>query len=317
MRIAIFLLSCFWFLQSTAQQKTVFVILDGIAYDVIQKLDLPNLKRIGGKKGIAPTLVGGTPGTPTESPTISAVGYNTVLTGVWAHKHNVWDNNINAPNYQYPSIFKVYKDQHPSGSIAIFSSWLDNRTKLAGEGKAETNYLRFNFHLDSLEYDTVRFPHDKAKQYMKRIDEQVVATAAQTIKTHAPDLSWVYLEFTDDVGHQHGDSEIYYDAVKNADRLMGELMDAIDYRQQQFHEEFLVIITTDHGRDAQTGKGHGGQSSREKAGWIVTNAKHLSKKFESGKAELVDIFPSIAQFMKIDLPDNVTKELEGASFIRQ
>ena len=34
-------------------------------------------------------------------------------------------------------------------------------------------------------------------------------------------------------------------------------------------------ITTDHGRDSATGKHHGGQSDRERATWIVTNATDL------------------------------------------
>ena len=311
MRIALILLFATLFLNISAQRKTVFVIVDGVAYDVIQRLELPNLKRIAGKYGMAPTLIGGEAGGKTESPTISAVGYNTVLTGVWANKHNVWDNDIKDPNYNYPSIFKVYKDQYPNGKIGIFSSWLDNRTKLVGDRKMN---LAFDHHVDSLEYDTIRFPHDKEKQYMKKIDEYVVEAAAQTIRSSAPDLSWIYLEFTDDMGHRYGDSEIYYDAVKNADRFMGQLMDAVEFRQKTFKEEWLVIITTDHGRDAKTGRDHGGQSSREKAGWIVTNASHLTKIFKNGKSQLVDIFPTIAQFMRIKIPGN--NALEGRSIIK-
>ena len=130
MRILLSLFAFLPFLSASAQQKAIFVILDGIPYDVIQKLELPNLKRMTGKQGIVPTLVGGEKGGITESPTISAVGYNTVLTGVWANKHNVWDNDIAAPNYTYPTIFRVFKNQYPSGTIGIFSSWLDNRTNL-------------------------------------------------------------------------------------------------------------------------------------------------------------------------------------------
>lgn len=298
----------------SAQQKTIFVIIDGVAYDVIQKLHLPNLNHIAGKNGMAPTLVGGEKGGKTASPTISAVGYNTVLTGVWANKHNVWDNNINAPNYSYPTIFKLYKDLHPEARIGIFSSWLDNRTKLCGEA---SGILRFDEHIDGLELDTLQFPHDKEKRYMKRIDSAVTDAAAHAIRNHPPDISWVYLEYTDDMGHAHGDREPYYQAVQHADQLIGKLKDAIEYRQQQFKEDWLIIITTDHGRDAQTGKGHGGQSDREKAGWIVTNARHLTSSFKRGSSALVDIFPSIAQFMKIKIPQNINQELEGRSFIKR
>ncbi|MGZ5255698.1 MAG: alkaline phosphatase family protein, partial [Flavitalea sp.] len=254
------------FLKVDAQKKVLFVIVDGVSYDVIQKLELPGLKKIAGKSGLGPTLVGGEKGGKTQSPTISAVGYNTVLTGVWANKHNVWDNNIAAPNYSYPTIFRVFKDQYPDRSIGIFSSWLDNRTKLAGDGKPETGMLKFDHQFDGLELDTITYPHDKETKYMQLIDRKVVEVAAQTIQDSAPDLSWVYLEFTDDMGHRYGDSEIYNQSVKDADKMMTQLYDAIQFRQKHHKEDWLLIITTDHGRDEKTGRNHGGQSTREKTG---------------------------------------------------
>ncbi len=64
----------------------------------------------------------------------------------------------------------------------------------------------------------------------------------------------------------------------------------------------LLFITTDHGRDSATGRHHGGQSAREKAGWIVTNAKELNDRFKNQQSSMVDIMPTIARFMGIDLP---------------
>lgn len=316
MHVIFSILSFFCILHATAQRKALFVIVDGIPYDVIQKIDPPNLKKLAGPNGIVPTLIGGEKDGKTESPTISAVGYNTVLTGVWANKHNVWDNDIKAPNYNYPTIFRVFKDQYPSGTIGIFSSWLDNRTKLAGDGKTETEMLKFDVQFDGLELDTIQFPHDKEKLYMKRIDEKVTETAAKTIMEQAPDLSWVYLEFTDDMGHRYGDGEKFYNAVKHADSLIGKLLNAIELRQKNNHEEWLMIVTTDHGRDAKTGKDHGGQSPREKTGWIATNLKNTTTEFKKGKSQLVDIFPSIAKHLNISIPHKVSIQLEGKSFLK-
>ena len=79
-------------------RKSIFIIADGIPADVIEKLDLPNFKKIAKEGGFARALVGGEKGGYTETPTISAVGYNSVLTGVWVNKHNVWGNDIVAPN---------------------------------------------------------------------------------------------------------------------------------------------------------------------------------------------------------------------------
>lgn len=297
----------------SAQKKALFVIVDGIPADVVEKVNTPALDAIAKVGGYARAYVGGEKGTYTQTPTISAVGYNSVLTGTWVNKHNVWDNDIVAPNYHYHNLFRLLKSSDSSRKIAIFSSWLDNRTKLVGEGLPEAGNIHFDYHYDGLELDTVSFPHDKEAYYMHLIDEAVTSNAASTIKANAPDLSWVYLEYTDDMGHRYGDSKQFYDAVETMDDQMRRLWEAIQYRQQQFGEDWLLIITTDHGRDAETGKNHGGQSERERSGWIVTNAKKLNDHFKKGSASIVDIMPTIVSFLNISAPREQMMEIDGVS----
>jgi hypothetical protein len=295
------------------QKKAVFIIVDGIPADVIEKLNTPNIDAIAKQGGFTHAIVGGEKGGYSETPTISAVGYNTVLTGTWVNKHNVWDNDIADPNYHYKTIFRILKEQRPQSKTAIFSSWLDNRTKLVGDNKPETGNLPVDYHLDSLEYDTVNFPHDDQSNYMLKIDETVTGSAAACIRNIAPDLSWVYLEYTDDMGHAHGDSPQFYRAIELMDKKIGRLWNAIQDRQRQFHEDWLIVITTDHGRDSATGHNHGGQSARERLGWIATNAKDLNTHFKN--ASTADIMPSIARFMDLQVPRTDAMEIDGISFI--
>lgn len=308
------LFSGFALLGQSKTKKAIFIIVDGIPADVIKKLDPPNLKTIAGHGGFAKAIVGGEKNGYSQTPTISAVGYNSVLTGTWVNKHNVWDNDIQAPNYNYHTIFRLLKTQSPEKKIGIFSSWQDNRTKLVGEGMTETGAIQFDYKFDGLELDTINYPQDKKRDFMHRIDEKVTDEAAQTIRTNAPDLSWVYLEYTDDMGHNHGDSPEFYKAIGYADEQVGRIWNAIEYRQQNFNEDWLIIITTDHGRDSVTGRGHGGQSTRERAGWIVTNAKGLNEHFRK-QSSIVDIMPTIARFMDIRIPPDMAKEVDGVPLI--
>lgn len=292
-------------------KKAVFVIVDGIAADVIEKQPTPFLDAIAKAGGYTRAHVGGEKGGYSQTPTISAVGYNSLLTGTWVNKHNVWDNDIKAPNYNYWTLFRFFKEQFPQKKAAVFSSWEDNRTKLVGENLAATGALKLTHHFDGLELDTIHYPHDRNRDFMHRIDEAVVGNAADWIRNEAPDLSWVYLEYTDDMGHAYGDSPEFYRAVDLMDKQMGRLWEAIQYRKRQFKEDWVIYITTDHGRDAKTGKGHGGQSDRERSTWIVTNAKGLNNYFKTGNPGIVDIMPSIAQFIGIQIPRKQLMEIDG------
>ena len=295
--------------------KAVFILLDGIPADVIEKAPTPVLDAIAAEGGYARAYVGGEQGGPTETPTISAPGYMSLLTATWANKHNVRGNSNQSPNYAYWNIFRIVEAVDASRTTALFSTWLDNRTVIVGEGRPNAGNFRVDHSVDGFERDTVAFPHDAASRYIMAIDDRVTTEAAEYIAAKGPDLSWVYLQHTDDVGHAHGDSETFYTAVQQADARVGRIWNAVK-RRQALGENWMLVVTTDHGRDATTGKGHGSQSARERTTWIVTNQSGLTSRFTNGTAAIVDIAPSILQHLRIAIPAAVAKEMDGVSFLR-
>jgi hypothetical protein len=203
------------------------------------------------------------------------------------------------------------KEQYGAKKTAIFSSWTDNRTKLVGEGLSKTGKIKVDYRFDGYELDTIKFRQDEQRDFMRRIDETVTNAASKTIKNDAPDLSWVYLEYTDDMGHMYGDSPQFYKAVELMDKQVGRIWGAIEYRRKQFNEEWLMVITTDHGRDEKTGKGHGGQTPRQRNTWIVTNLQNINNYAKYYQPAIVDIMPTIARFMNINIDKRQAWEIDG------
>lgn len=298
-------------------KKVVFIILDGIPAGELEATSTPNLDKIAALGGYARAYTGGEKGGVSETPTISAVGYNSLLTGTWANKHNVWDNDIAAPNYSYWTIFRLMREAKPNSKLGIFSTWEDNRTKLIGEGLKDSGNLKLDFVFDGFEKDTLTYPHDLDKDYIRKIDNLVSFEAAHILKTQAPDLSWVYLEFTDDMGHRFGKSPQLTSAVELADEQVGRIWEAIQLREKNFGEEWLIWITTDHGRKVPDYKDHGGQSDSEREIWMVTNAKNLNDRFRSGKAAMVDILPSLIDFLEIPVPETQRNNWDGNSLLKK
>lgn len=82
---------------------------------------------------------------------------------------------------------------------------------------------------------------------------------------------------------------------------------------QAIQRGLVIYITTDHGRDSATGKNHGGQSTRERTTWIVTNAQKLNDYFGQYQPAIVDIMPSIAGALDITPGREQQMEIDDVS----
>lgn len=315
MKIRLFALLCVLF-ATTAFAKTrkaVFIIIDGVPADMIERLNTPAIDEIAARGSFERAYTGGEVGGYSQTPTISAIGYTNLLTATWLNKHNVGGNSNLKPNYNYWTIFRIAKEQKKDYKTAIYSSWTDNRTVLLGEGKPETGNLKIDYVCDGYDLDTKRYPKKEKELHIFDIDEFVTKQAAQGIKNDAPDLSWVYLWYTDDAGHIEGNGKFFDEYTLKADQQIAQIWEAVKYREANFDEEWMVVVTTDHGR-SENGHDHGGQSERERTTWISTN-QPVNRHFHNGQLAITDITPSICRFMGFEVPQPVLWEQDGMPFI--
>jgi len=293
--------------------KTLFVVVDGIPADVIARVNTPGIDAVAAEGSYQRAYVGGELGMPTESPTVSAVGYMSLITGTWSNKHNVRANYGIEPSYALWDIFRVAKHQVRTVTTGLFSTWTDNRTILVGDGLEEAGGFKIDFVADGFEKDPAFAPALNDLDRIQAIDLHVTTVAATTIVEAGPDLSWVYLQHTDDIGHRDGDGSSMDLAVRWMDARIAELWSAVQARTKEAaNEDWLVLITTDHGRISSDGRGHGGQSDRERTIWIASNSPRMVPSHERTPS-IVDIYPTIVEHMRFELPAKVAEQLEGQS----
>lgn len=301
---------------SERTKKVLFIIVDGIPADSIESSRESNLKEMISKGAYSRCYVGGENGTYSETATISAPSYMCLVTGTWGNKHNVYDNGVRNPNYNYKNIFRLYKENEPKKTIGIFSTWIDNRLKLIGEGLREAGSISFDYHADGYELDQVQYTYDNQSRYIHLIDERVVSESCQYLKRFGPDLSWIYLQYSDDMGHLYGHrSEQFNQSIRYFDGQLRAVRESIEYREKHFNEEWLLIVTTDHGRVASDGKGHGGQSLRERTTWMITSHIQMNDYFYQNRSAIVDIYPTIVRFLQLNVSLNDQRELDGIPLI--
>ncbi len=85
-----------------------------------------------------------------------------------------------------------------------------------------------------------------------------------------PDVIFFTFEFTDHAGHLYGfgNNNNYKNGSLDADKFGYEIIKTIEARSTYNEEDWLIVISTDHG-----GKGHnhGGQSVMERSTWLAVN----------------------------------------------
>jgi len=299
---------------SPKTRKAVLIVVDGIPAPTMERLQPPTLMAIARQGHYHRAYCGGEIGSYSETPTVSAIGYTNILTGTWMNKHNVTGNDNLSPNYHYPTLFRIAKDQQRPVTTALYSSWIDNRTVLLGENKDETRNLTIDYVFDGYDQDKTNYPDEKDDLHIQKIDGRVCQEAARSIRTDAPDLSWIYLWYTDDAFHAQGHGTVTDKAVMTVDEQLAPVWEAIQYRMREKDEEWLVIVVTDHGRTFD-GHHHGGQSADERTVWMITNQRRTNRQFFRPTLSHVDINPTICQWMGFQVAEEVALERDGISFI--
>ncbi|QNS06024.1 alkaline phosphatase family protein [Streptomyces xanthii] len=222
--------------------KVLVIGLDGALLNRIKDADAPRLKALMAAGLTAPSAIYANP----MAPTMSGPGWSTLITGVWPDKHNVKDNNFTGHKFaQYPDFLTRIETAKPSLSTYAVSSWAPI-TDIVFSAKVDTRVST-----PSAEYDT-----------------GTTARAVERLKGANPDAVFVQLDNVDHAGHTYGAaSQEYLDAIHGVDGQVGAMVDAVTSRSTYGNEDWLILVTADHGH-TDVG-GHGGSTWPERQTFMI------------------------------------------------
>jgi len=228
--------------QDPGEQRVLVIGIDGVRPDALAAAETPNLDKLIKTAAFADTtqILGKR---YSKSDTISGPGWSSILTGVWADKHGVHDNEFEGKNYkQFPHFFERLKDQFPQARTASFVDWSPIDEHIVSAADLKKNY-----------------PSANVGEYIEH-DAEIARDASRHLQDGDPHATMVYFGSVDETGHKvgfHPSVKPYVAAIEVVDGHVGQLLQAIDARPSRAGENWLVLVSTDHGgRGTGHGSGH-------------------------------------------------------------
>ena len=271
--------------------KVLVIGTDGTRIDLVQRLiaagEAPNLAAIERDGFLVPSLLAYT---PPAALTLSEVGWSSIATGVWPAKHGVLGYFLNSDPGQatkngYPDFLTRIERERPQLSTFLASNWSNigmhlNGGPIFGDGIDARYAVAAPSTIDGWD----------------RADQEVADIAAAYLRDGDPDAGFVYLGIVDEVAHLDGSANLrYLQAIRDTDRRIGELLEAVRARPTYQAERWAILLTTDHGQQNLTSPSvlsHGGGSALERTSFVGATGFGVEHR-DPSDARVVDIAPTV------------------------
>ena len=270
-------------LLSGQNKKLLFIGIDGCRPDALTQAQTPNIDGlINGGIYINDALC-----SINGQPTVSGPAWSTMITGVWFDKHGVSDNSFSGSNFdEYPPFNVLMEESGQEYHTASFIRWTPIHTQIFGS---------------TMDYNELHSTYDGS----------VAQGAADYMST--PNLDVLFLDFDDvDIaGHSYGFSpevDQYIDAIENVDGYIGWVIDSMENRPTFQNEDWLIMITSDHGG---IGYGHGGQTIEERQIPIIMSGTLVSEETIPEQSYLTNLVSTVLNYFGIE--NNCEWQLDGIS----
>lgn len=222
-----------------------------------------------------------------EVPTISAPGWASILTGASHAEHGIVDNSMVGSNHwRFPDILSqaFYRDTTTRTFVAAGWPVLADPAGLGPIVHFREEQIKAGLH-------RVVARDGETHGYISA-DAECVAYAHAALRGPGFDAGFVYCCDVDDAGHVYGAlSDEYSAAIRRVDEHVSTLVEDAKFRYETFNEDWLIVITTDHGHVDEGG--HGGDSPEERASWVIAWAPSRNVPVWGESIEPVELTPLI------------------------
>ncbi len=212
-------------------RKILFIGIDGCRWDAVVAANAPTIDGL-----LSHSVYSGNG--LNEYKTWSGTGWSGMLTGVWHTKHGVTDNTFVGSNYgQYPDFITRAESYDTSLSTVSIVHWAPINTTI----------------IQSIDNE-ISVPTDSAVKY----------AAVAALATGNPDILFLDFDDVDHAGHTYGFSPLvpqYLQSIEITDGYISEILTALYNRPTYANEDWLIVLTTDHGGIPA---GHGGGTIEER-----------------------------------------------------
>lgn len=188
--------------------------------------------------------------------TSTAPGWCSILTGEWADVTGVTGNGVVKSN-DHLSLLTTLVEDEKADSSAFYVSWnghfsADDSTYVLEKQYTEEKGLPVVF--SDADDDDGTFAN----------------TLADVQQADCSDFIFTIFEYPDHIGHDTGfciDNPDYAAAFKECDAQCKRIIDAVEARETYESEDWLIILTSDHGG---YNTGHGALTIQERMTFVVT-----------------------------------------------
>jgi hypothetical protein len=271
---------CFGLLPSTHAftNKVLIIGMDGTMKSALAVARTPNLDALKSNGCYSLRQV-------SHPVTHSAASWSSMFTGVWGDKHGVNDpGNSFAGNQftNYPSFYKHLEAANSNLNTLAFARWAPMLTAVPDADV-------------KLSFDS---------------DNAVTDETCRRLTNSNPDVLWMLLLDVDSAGHASGWGPTvsnYVRAIEISDGHVGQIIGALTNRVTYTNEDWLVIVTTDHGEHDNP------DPELSRITWVINNGPSAARGVIWPSPSIVDICATVLTHMRVPIDPawNLDARVEG------